>query len=401
MSALEEEKQIEADAARLAKRLEKMHRASWIALGDATGADGEANKALGIAIAQRRRRRAEQIGRPIGAFAHLGRTYDVMRRQGMDKGVAANPHSYYYGPLLSLARCADGGPTVTILRGKCGMPTLARLTLDLDHPNARALARNLVVMLDPVGEVTCDLGGGIDVVHHAPVAAATEDEQYAWVFRPARVAGLYRNMELPLFFEWTRGETALSQMSNDEISELFLSYVLGSSLLVRCLLPLEPRILRVTIEQHIVRHTRFQRELAAIAQQTPGSPELVAYVSAASAALLLQGISSRLILDPSVAFDYPRDIDAAIVDRILARLRQVKVVAVPAAIRAAIYDRAMLEPTDVVYEVPMGFFAQTTAEVEEDAFGYVDAAVSAFSARSYRVDIRMEYDVDPSAITME
>lgn len=345
----------------------------------------------------RRKRRAERVGRPVGSVQFGGHTVEVFRRQGR-----ANQHRYFYDPLFRIAVCDDGAPVITIIRGRCTMPTVARLQLELDHPELRKAVMALVEQLDPIGTVACDLGGGFEIHHFCSARAVTPDGVPAWDMQNAVIAPHYRNSDCAVYFCWTQCESLLTQMGDDDVAELALSHIIGSSLHIRALLPVPAVTRRIPVEQQIIHHTRFQRELSVIARRANDNPaaassendEMVAFVSKATLQTMLEGVNKKIIIDPMMRFERPELIDLEVADRLMSRLREMKVSQVPAACKESIYDADLLGLDDVVHEVPMSLFdADVADEVEEDALGYIDAPMLSVQARCIRVDIKMEFDV--------
>ena len=343
----------------------------------------------------RRKRRAERLGRPIGSVQFGGQTVEVYRRQGRP-----NIHRYFYEPIFRLALCEDGVPVITIIRGRCGMPCVARLQIELDHPNLRKAVIDLVEAVDPVGHVQCDLGGGFEIKHFSSSRAATDNGVPAWEMRPVDVVPHFRNSDCPLYFTWTQDENILDSLNDDEVAEMALSHLVGSSLHIRAFLPTPAMIRRIPVEQQIIHHTRFQRELSVIARPaSEDDPETFAFVTKPTLQHMLSGVSQKIMIEPTTKFEDPQRVDLEVADRLMSRLREMKLSQVPANCRheGAVYDYDLLSLDDIVVEVPISLFdADANDEVDEDALGYIDARMTSVQARCLRVDIKTEFDVvDP------
>jgi hypothetical protein len=315
----------------------------------------------------------------VGCFLHGGVSHEVRRD-------ANTEHSYSYSPLFTLATCDDGGPCARVIWGVCGQPTLVQLTLVLDHVSARDAAHAIVDAIDPSGRVRVDLGAGFQLRHYSSTAPGP------FKMLPSHATAAYRNSDFPVYFAWGSEQAELQMLTEDEVAEVALSHLLGTTLFLQAQLAEPSVVKRLAIVQQVIHHTCLQRELETIAKSQEYGGDLMAYISRADVLYLLQGVSKKVIVDTRLSFEAPDALDADIVDAVLARVRQLRVNAVPAKRRNSIYNAEFLLPSATVYEFPMSLFrADELDEVEEDALGYAFVKMRPFLAQCHRIDIQMDY----------
>jgi hypothetical protein len=105
-----------------------------------------------------------------------------------------------------------------------------------------------------------------------------------------------------------------------------------------------------------------------------------------------------MIVDPALAFEDVRKLERDVVESVLARVRELRVLSVPKQARDAIFNVELLTPQTTVYEFPMSLFkADEADEVEEDALGYCHTRMRTYMSRTYRLDIRMDNAPDDLA----
>jgi len=243
--------------------------------------------------------------------------------------------------------------------------------------------------------VQCLLGGGLEIRHfnnwkkpgHAP-----------FEMMPATITSAYRNSDFPIYFKFMGDEHDLSMMSEDDVAELALSFLIGTSLHVNMLVPEKPVFKRLAIVQQVIHHTRLQRELELIAKPIEYGGDTMAYIARPDVEALLAGVSTKMIVDPMLSFEDIEKLEAEVVDAVLARVRELRVVAIPKMAKGAVYNAELLGGFDTVYEFPMSLFkADEADEVEEDALGYTHARMRTYMCRTFRVDIRVDNAPDDLA----
>jgi hypothetical protein len=88
-----------------------------------------------------------------------------------------------------------------------------------------------------------------------------------------------------------------------------------------------------------------------------------------------------------LSFEEVQVLEHAIVDAVLARVRELRVVAIPKMAKEAVYNG-----------LPMSLLkADEADEVEEDALGYTHVRMRTYMCRTYRLDIRVDNAPDDLA----
>lgn len=309
-----------------------------------------------------------------------------------------NENTFYYDPLFTLKRYEDGTPVANVFWGCCHQPTIIELTLLLDHPDARKCAAQIASQSDPRGFVACLMGGGFSIQLHSPSpckysmlrACAAEDYRS----EEFHIHFMRKNAADPALLV-TDDMDQLETMAEEAVIDEALTDLMGSSLLIRHMLPEPSQKLRVPVVMQLIQNTRLHRELQAIAIVHEEQEDAFAYASRADILVLLENVSAKLDLkDYTLSIVSPSSVDALIVDCILDRLKSLKHLNVPSKLQEAVYQKELLGPEATVYEVPISLFdADEDDEVEVDALGYIEVAARPFLSKAIRIDVR----VDPSA----
>jgi hypothetical protein len=126
--------------------------------------------------------------------------------------------------------------------------------------------------------------------------------------------------------------------------------------------------------------------------------KIVEGFDANSKAQSLLGEKSGELAFEMLSFEEVQVLEHAIVDAVLARVRELRVVAIPKIAEEAVYNGELLAPMATVYEFPMSLFkADAADEVEEDARGYTHVRMRTYMCRTYRLDIRVDNAPDDLA----
>lgn len=343
----------------------------------------------------------DRSGNPItDTMPHLGPVVGMFNFRGVPRPIRRDLrtlHSFYYDPLFALALCDDGAPTCRVIPSTCGQPTMIQLTMILDDVDVRAQALQMVQLADPDGMLRCDLGGGFEVIHyHSLKEGKSLRCPEPFKLMSAVAAPGYRNSDFALCFQWTAGEELLSTLTDDDVGEMAISYLLGSTLHIKFYLPEALTMRRIPIVQQLIHHTTLHRELALIAGIPEFGGELTSYVTKYDASLMLRGVHKKIMIDPSLVIEDGNRVDEEILQAVLNRVRVMRYVGVPSHLReTAVYNFHMLTAQTMVYEFPLVIFnADERDLVDEDALGYVEARMRVKACRTLRVDIAVDYKAE-------
>lgn len=392
----------DGDSSEFSKQHSKSFFASSVAKSKSTGHDDE-----GEDIPHHRRASKLPLSSVVVGFFHcLGQVREI--RQNMFETT-----EFLYEPLLQLRRGDDGRPLGKVIWASRGQPTMVRFDLILTTDEAENAVATVVGQIDPRGRVRCDSTNGFSVTWSSPFTAiktqsinpdGTESVESLckWEFFPTRIQAGYSSKVLHLFArridgDWTDPESHQNDQEiyfEEDVLEDAMASLMGSSFVVQSYLPIPTCRRRVPVLQQHICNTKLHREveLAAHHAYDVDPSELTAFISESDFVRLLDGIGRRLdLLDVSLIASELNLLDRAVCDVVLRRLRRFKAVHIPTRFRNCIVNREVIEPDDLVLEVPMSLFAaDEDDEVELDIVGFVEVTARTAYARATRVDFAVD-----------
>ena len=366
----------------------------------------EDDASMEIEVQHRRSSKLPLTSVVVGFFHAMGQVREI--RQNMFETT-----EFLYEPLLHLLRDEDGRPKGTVIWASRGQPTMVRFDLVLTTDEAENAVAAVVGQIDPRGRVRCDSTNGLSVSWTSPLAEiktqstnpdGTESVESLckWKFYPTRIQAGFSGKVLHLYArridgDWSDPEAHQNDQEiyfEDDVVEDALASLMGSSLVVQSYLPIPTCRRRVPVLQQHICNTKLHREveLAAHHAYDVDPSELTGFISESDFVRLLDGIGRRLdLLDVSLIAAELNLLDRAVCDVVLRRLRRFKAVHIPTRFRNCIVNREVIEPDDLVLEVPMSLFAaDEDDEVELDIVGFVEVTARTAYARATRVDFSVD-----------